>query len=124
MPREKDQRPRYYDMEPGTPPLDRPYLAAWLQELNFCKSTAMGIEGYSWIEIESWSRTTAHYADPWETECLYRASLAYAAMWSQAHKPECESPWREAKLDAQTMMRQLKALFRGMIKSPPKEDLT
>lgn len=82
----------------------------------------MGLRGISWPALHSWAELTHAQLDPWEAETLFQCSLNYAAYYTEAQRPECPSPWAEARTDSAALMDQIKNMFRGMIRTKSSKD--
>lgn len=96
-------------------------MAEWLENLGWCETNGMGIQGVSWNQLHHWNMLTEAQLDPWEAETLHRASLAYAMMWNEAKNPHCPSPWSETKTDPKILQDQIKNVFRSMMASQSKK---
>lgn len=119
-PREKEGGARHKEVEPRYPKVEFEYLVGWLDDLGWCETNGMGVQGVSWNSLFSWNSLTGADLDPWEAETLHQASLSYAIMWNEAKDPACPSPWSETRTDPKVLQDQIKNMFRSMIATQSK----
>ena len=91
------------DSEEGVehPEVELQHMIHFLREIDYCRFDSMGLCGWSWSEIQSYSETTSARLTPWETLTLLKASAAYASQWVAAKDPSCPPPWGEHRLTKQ-----------------------